>query len=276
MYNKPVRAMHYLLSFLIGLLIAVNPAYGQIVYTDIDPDTTIVAADDSWGMYSIDMNRDGTDDILLNHHNTLVSSNYQKIEVGIRNNYTEILCDGTAGHYPLAMLHGQAIQSSSGEWYNPTSWMIHLNGNGTEGHWIGVTDTYLAVRVGTGGQWYYGWIRLDIPANAGSYTVKDFAYESEANRAIAAGDKTVNGIEDVAVTSEYKIYPNPGNGVFFLKFDGNVHSLEIYNVLGEIIATASQERRQSGNIDLSQSPPGIYLVNIHDGVKVTPKKIVKR
>lgn len=267
--------MKYLKLLSIGLLINCNSVFAQIIYTDIIPDTTIIAADDSWGTFSVDINQDSTEDYLLNHHNMLISMNYQKIEIGASHINAEILCDTSAGNYPLSLPFGQSINSSIINWYYPVGWMVHLNENGTSGNWIGVTDQYLAVRIKLNGQWHYGWIRLDIPTNAGSYTVKDFAYESIPDKAITAGDNGQTVIEDISIKPEIIIFPNPSNGKFNIKSDCNINFIEIYNSHGEKIYSTSIKKQAINEIDISDSSKGIYFLKIYDGVNVYIEKIMK-
>jgi hypothetical protein len=76
------------------------------------------------------------------------------------------------------------------------------------------------------------------------------------------------------------IYPNPTSGRFTIK---NIElkmtkcKLEIYNVLGEKIYSKSNYDQQISNeIDISNSPKGIYFVKIYDGEKFYSEKIMIR
>lgn len=73
------------------------------------------------------------------------------------------------------------------------------------------------------------------------------------------------------------ISPNPSNGKFTIKnYDalfGN-YSLEVYNVLGEKIKFAELKQQSLDEIDISDSPKGIYFIKVYSGQKMQIEKIV--
>jgi uncharacterized repeat protein (TIGR03803 family) len=76
------------------------------------------------------------------------------------------------------------------------------------------------------------------------------------------------------------IYPNPTNGKFTIQI-ANRHqqtansTIEIYNVLGEKLYSDSKLYQQySSEIDLSNSPKGIYFVKVHTETEIHIEKIV--
>jgi hypothetical protein len=239
----------------------------QIIYTDIQPDTTIVAPDNSWGMYYIDINMDGTNDFLLNHHNMLVAWNYQKVEMSSDHINAEVLCDNTYNHYPLAFSINDTIKAGSGNWFCPANggFMIVLNDNGDGGDWIGVTNKYLAVRLKVGTQWHYGWIRLDVPADAGSYTVKDYAFNSVAAQEILAGNGSASTSvrESNKLTTDIIVYPNPLNANNTIKFNHifNNLNISIYTINGKLIEHEENIKTNSYRIK-NNLIKGLYLIKI--------------
>ena len=77
-----------------------------------------------------------------------------------------------------------------------------------------------------------------------------------------------------------KLYPNPSkNGIFHLQFLNPFTQLEVQvnNSSGELIKTSNyQNMSQQVSIDLSQYPPGIYIINIiADGKRLLPKKAIR-
>lgn len=54
-----------------------------------------------------------------------------------------------------------------------------------------VTDAFIGLSFPAGGNSYYGWLRVDVNNAAGTFVVKDWAYESNADGGIAAGDGIV-------------------------------------------------------------------------------------
>lgn len=62
-----------------------------------------------------------------------------------------------------------------------------------------------------------------------------------------------------------QVSPNPSSGIFSIALDGNpITSLEIVNVLGEIVFQKSELQSSAVAIDLSFAPEGIYYVRARD------------
>jgi hypothetical protein len=74
------------------------------------------------------------------------------------------------------------------------------------------------------------------------------------------------------------IYPNPSNGKFTLEGSSDKRlgiSFEIFNMLGErTFQTLNYKPQTSGEIDISNSLKGIYIVKFYDGTEIYNKKIV--
>jgi len=70
------------------------------------------------------------------------------------------------------------------------------------------------------------------------------------------------------------IYPNPTTGKFTIELQNpyQTMSLQIYNVLGEKVI--QHKNINEIDIDLSNSPKGIYFVKVYDGTKIYTQKIV--
>ncbi len=66
------------------------------------------------------------------------------------------------------------------------------------------------------------------------------------------------------------IYPNPSTGVFTIKTDAKNYSVEIYNMMGQVIMVAENKT----DIDLSAEPKGIYFVMVMENEKYYLQKIV--
>lgn len=85
------------------------------------------------------------------------------------------------------------------------------------------------------------------------------------------------GIEQVVgAEKDVELYPNPSNGIFSIhqqSTDNEEQHLEIYNLLGEMIYSKTNNKQIVCNIDISQSPKGIYFVKLYKGEKIYTKKI---
>lgn len=82
------------------------------------------------------------------------------------------------------------------------------------------------------------------------------------------GVAIVGYINDAFIKNEYKIYPNPSNGVFSFFDYSNLKIVEVYSLLGEKIISQTSQKQ----IDLSSFSKGIYFAKIN-GEKVI--KLVK-
>ncbi|MHA3786660.1 Ig-like domain-containing protein [Flavobacterium hauense] len=81
----------------------------------------------------------------------------------------------------------------------------------------------------------------------------------------------VTGIDDLNKTA-YTVYPNPTNGLVTVQADAEVLSAEVYNLTGQLIATANGKQ-----LNLSQAAAGIYIMKIRfEGGNTATQKIIKR
>jgi uncharacterized repeat protein (TIGR01451 family) len=71
-----------------------------------------------------------------------------------------------------------------------------------------------------------------------------------------------------AKESNFVIYPNPSSGIYFFKDNRNLQSIEVYNMMGELILSQGSAKQ----INLQAFPKGIYVVRIN-GAYV--KRLVK-
>ncbi len=85
--------------------------------------------------------------------------------------------------------------------------------------------------------------------------------------------RNATGMEDFS-KRDFSIYPNPSSGKFSIEIGNNceIINLEVYNLIGEKIL----QQQNSNQIDLSNSPKGIYFVNLltDKGEKSCIKKMV--
>jgi len=77
-----------------------------------------------------------------------------------------------------------------------------------------------------------------------------------------------------------KIYPNPTNGKFTIQITDLKSSinnqLSVTNILGETVYSSLINNKSSIiELDLSDQPSGMYIVNIRTGEKVEHKKLLK-
>jgi hypothetical protein len=197
--------------FLLKILIAViNPfVSAQIVYTDIKPDVT------TSGTYNLDLNNDGTIDFVITHTSKTVNGSKKcKGQTAINQyinitplDHNEVL--DTAANV-RKMPANKTIDASASSWKNTSNQlMISSESKCTlfcwwdcyyvmlptsNGEWYPhAEDGFLGLKIVNGGHSYFGWARLSISDNDSGFTVKDYAFNSTADKAIIAGAK-VTGV----------------------------------------------------------------------------------
>lgn len=78
----------------------------------------------------------------------------------------------------------------------------------------------------------------------------------------------MSGIEDLNSTPVWVlVYPNPGNGIYKLETEAKAESIEIVNVLGEMIYNSTGFSSDQ-TIDISDKPKGIYFVRLKNKTSV--------
>lgn len=72
------------------------------------------------------------------------------------------------------------------------------------------------------------------------------------------------------------IYPNPTSGVFIVDFHKIVEKgfFIIYDLLGNIVLKENINSKKQIEVDLKNSPPGIYTVFVFDGKKSWNRKLM--
>ena len=106
--------------------------------------------------------------------------------------------------------------------------------------------------------------------NSGINSVRGF------NMFVAKLGSTPTGIADLQNSSDFIVYPNPGNGLFILKSQFKIKTIEVYTISGSRIYRQDPiKESRSVEIDISRYPAGIYMVNLFDGWKRYTEKIVK-
>ena len=195
-------------TFIIMTMLFSASANAQIVYTDINPDTSIIRTRlNQRGIYSIEQSRDFNNDGIADLKFTLITSIITGGFPPQNTGYTagtiratplngSTILTGSSG-YP-AKLNLNAIISANANWSTLANQLMFekrlTNGNTTNtGNWNTATDGFLGLRVIAGGQTLYCWIQLNAAAftsgaNAAILTIKDYAYNSVSNLPIRAGE----------------------------------------------------------------------------------------
>ena len=86
-------------------------------------------------------------------------------------------------------------------------------------------------------------------------------------------------IQPIIIESNVDLFPNPSRGIFSIHQQSRIiepQTIEVYNVLGERVYYAIQNRQSVSDIDISNEVNGVYFLKIANGGKIQTKKIVKQ
>ncbi|PLX31921.1 MAG: hypothetical protein C0600_04325 [Ignavibacteria bacterium] len=238
----------------------------QIQYHDIHPDTLLTAQRGTIAEYDLDMDEDGTVDFYFKHFNLDVDWNHLEA-------YTNYGQPGEvrvlASRTPVPLQHMEEI-SSSGQW------VCTASGSSSsalfmEARWCGAGDRYMGLRFRRNGDWHYGWIRINAAADTTGMVIKDFAWETQANSAILAGDGGTTDLEELHGPHTISMVQQ-GRYISIKAGDGGRLHTVVYDLLGV------QRLERSGferiTMDLSALPHGIYILRMKTGAGVHVRRIV--
>ncbi len=95
------------------------------------------------------------------------------------------------------------------------------------------------------------------------------------NMFIAKLGSMTTGTENLNDAGEFNIFPNPGNGLFNLKTNGTIHSVDVYSISGtKIYNLSSFNQQMSAEINLSALSPGIYIMKANISGKQYSRKLI--
>ncbi|MDQ3110282.1 MAG: T9SS type A sorting domain-containing protein [Bacteroidota bacterium] len=76
------------------------------------------------------------------------------------------------------------------------------------------------------------------------------------------------GVNEIAPALTINVYPNPGDGKFFVETNNEsaLTTITVYNALGELVFTQQETQlNKNYSIDLSEQPSGMYLIKLNQG-----------
>ncbi|MBT4968503.1 MAG: T9SS type A sorting domain-containing protein [Bacteroidetes bacterium] len=284
-------------------VLAASQAQAQVYHTDINPDKTITANDS----FLLDLNNDGMMDFnlkaaqinttsttyglnivanidyvgiepmngneILLQSSYISSSNYLSV-VGLLNQNDEI--KDVSG--------GSSFWSDSYNIMNAKGLVKIMMGSVTYasypidmGLFDGVVDKFIGLRlkqVENGDTLSrYGWIRVDVAADAKSFVVKDYGMEGTPDKSVFAG-VTSSDLEENALATSTKIFVRNRNliikqsAIKTEEFDVRVVDMNGREVTSKKISAAYE------SLDLSQEAKGIYIVQIMANSTSFQKKVI--
>ena len=115
-------------------------------------------------------------------------------------------------------------------------------------------------------------------AGAGSHTIT-YAYSDLNGCADTASAQLFvdlcAGIEDYSINSLVSIFPNPNNGIFFIKSELDIFSVQVVNILGEqVYSSGIRTFNSKTSVDLSKQMNGVYFLQVKTEKGNATKKII--
>jgi len=278
-----------------AMMFSVN-ANSQIVYTDVNPDTTIAIGGPYYGFYYLDLNNDGTTDDSISYR--VSSRGPIGVCGGRRVSISALNGNAVAGStYPLAMNLNDTISSALTWSASGDLRRIQYSGSfcttiDTIGNWTNLVDNYLGLKLIVGTNTYYGWLRMQVNVTTNSNTasgiIKDYAYNSTPNQFILAGDTGIGptGIIDNIASASINLFPNPATNHLTIDMGSNNKKakITITDITGKTIYTTNakdpdspdsyRDRENKIEVNTSEFAKGIYVVQIQTAGFIATKKLV--
>ncbi|MDQ1096905.1 MULTISPECIES: T9SS type A sorting domain-containing protein [Chryseobacterium] len=134
--------------------------------------------------------------------------------------------------------------------------------NTSSGNWERFGDPFISTAASN-----YNDIAID-PVN--NYVV--VAY-SESGTMVKRMSMNVLAVHDVKTSDTFGIYPNPTEGIAYIKDAKKIKSVEVSNMAGQMTAAKISGQQ----IDISDSPKGVYFVKAtYEDGKISVQKLIKK
>jgi len=85
------------------------------------------------------------------------------------------------------------------------------------------------------------------------------------------------GVEDIAKTPDFVVYPNPSRGIFNIDFKNEVKNIKVANLLGEIVYNEDLDTsfyETTKTIDLSSFATGVYIFSLTNDQGTSTYKVL--
>lgn len=268
-------------------------ANAQIVYTDVNPDIVQTCQTFQCSQTSdLDLNNDGVFDLKLDLNlSTFTSRNppYAQYFSGIIKasplNGSSIITDISG--YPLEMNLNELIDSN-GSWRDTTNQTLLRKTyagityvlTSSSGNWMYATNGFLGLKIVSGTQTYYGWVRLnigiDVTPSLGTYRIIDYAYNTIPDQPILAGQTIATGIIENSFATSINLFPNPASDhlTIVLPQTNEKVDVSIADITGKIIYSTTVSETQKLDVNTEGFATGIYIVQIQSGEFIATKKLV--
>jgi len=264
-------------------LLATAGASGQIIYTDIEPDEVLDASESM--STNIDLNGDGTNDFSF-HARQAFDGYFARMatapdidpdpltgSAGTTSN--GFIGSGSFEYAYVSNLVAGAPVDETSDFFENTRGELNFSSCAYNNSQFcgGVVDGYIGVSLNLEGNTHFGWIRLDLTADATVFTIKDFAIESTPDTAIEAGDMGDElSLEDNVIEG---LSTYVANNALTINAVNPIENVAIYNLSGQEVISRVFNNTTDTSIDLNSLSTGAYIASIQSEGTITAVKFVK-
>lgn len=253
-------------------ILGVAEVSGQVVYTDLDPDQASITGD----AFPFDVNGDTVNDFSLDIFDAAGGPGaviFPGINGSVNPDNGFVGFSAGGFNYPSNLASGAVIDGAS--LVEGVRGDLNFYGCAyTNSQFCdGTTDGFVGLKFVVAGNTHYGWVRLDLTADASAMTIKDFAYNATPDTAITAGQGLSVGEFNV---NNIKHYFNLDSKVLTLNSQVELKDVVLYNVLGQEAYRSSITSNISEQ-NLSGLQSGIYIAKINavNNKSKTVKLVIK-
>jgi hypothetical protein len=284
------------MAFIATAMLFSVSANAQIVYTDVNPDSTmncsvsVLCTKD----YNLDLNNDAITDFILTTFRVdppqIGNETISRVNaIPLNGNAVkDTLVYSDTVSIPLQLnavidsnlLLNQSWQTSGSQILKNGVYGGSLANDTTWGLWDSLADYYLGLRLLQSGQTHYGWVRLrvDVTSFYASLIVKDYAYNSIPNQPILAGQTTATGISPLSLGERpgVRLYPNPVKNKLTIELPNSIKNVEvtIADITGKMIYATSETDTEKIDVNTEDFAAGIYVVQIQTADFIATRKLV--
>jgi len=249
----------------------------QIVYTDIDLDTTIYEPNvqyiDSLTYYSIDLNFDSINDFVFvaRHYK---NQNQEGTELSYNVFFNSCVnCKVTGGCTEFGVRNDIYFNDTI---YQNLIWDVKMNilfdvfGLGAMYCELPIGDIYIGMKFIKNTNTYFGWVRCS--ATDTSITIKDYAYNSTPDEYILVG-QTVTGNDTLTLKNNINIYES--SNTLNIDFSNALlaqGTIKLYNTFGVLLKTVTVNGLNN-SLSLTGITQGIYIIRVETPNAILNKQI---
>ncbi len=258
---------------ILAALFSANLMVGQVQYTDLNPDVVVAQGDEMGGQISVSVGNQSP------AYGQFAVQNY----IGMGASYLAVFDNGSgvvveqSGMYDgglVSLLAAGTSIGASSNWSPAGDYAFPvLYDEANYSVWAGQTG-YAGIKVKFGSNVYYGWIKLSVNTDM-TFTIYEYAVETTAGRAIAAGDKVGSASIVSIETRELNAYPNPTNGKLTITNSAKAESMGLYDLTGRVVMQLNPNAGEQ-TIDLGGLIAGIYFLNAQSAEGISTKKVIVR